>query len=257
MPRGHQRPAEAQPWAGCRPGRQPAGNWQPGPAPACASGRCHPGGDPAEARGVRGCGGEFVSSPKSKGHCAAGSRNTKLLSVVRGETPFVWTPGPSQTDPCSGRAGGVLLCDGGTVCGSQDHPVRGPRGTNHQVLSAHGRARAFQMVSAKTRPGRARGETCRRLHRQQSKTASPGPGTRGARSAGGRRGAPCPRAGGRQPSLRPARLQRLPSSLSPPHTPAGRVQPRGLTLPTRLMAQVKQWLAMAAFLASIGHMDSL
>ena len=29
--------------------------------------------------------------------------------------------------------------------------------------------------------------------------------------------------------------------------------PQGLTWPTRLMAQVKQWLAMAAFLASMGH----
>lgn len=33
--------------------------------------------------------------------------------------------------------------------------------------------------------------------------------------------------------------------------------PQGLTWPTRLMAQVKQWLAMAAFLASMGHRDSL
>lgn len=33
--------------------------------------------------------------------------------------------------------------------------------------------------------------------------------------------------------------------------------PQGLTWPTRLMAQVKQWLAMAAFLASTGHRDSL
>lgn len=30
-----------------------------------------------------------------------------------------------------------------------------------------------------------------------------------------------------------------------------------LTVPTLLMAQVKQWLAMAAFLASMGHMGSL
>lgn len=30
-----------------------------------------------------------------------------------------------------------------------------------------------------------------------------------------------------------------------------------LTVPTRLMAHVKQWLAIAAFLASIGHMGSL
>lgn len=30
-----------------------------------------------------------------------------------------------------------------------------------------------------------------------------------------------------------------------------------LTVPTRLIAQVKQWLAIAAFLASIGHKGSL
>lgn len=30
-----------------------------------------------------------------------------------------------------------------------------------------------------------------------------------------------------------------------------------LTVPTRFMAHVKQWLAIAAFLASIGHSDSL
>ena len=38
-------------------------------------------------------------------------------------------------------------------------------------------------------------------------------------------------------------------------SPGGRAS--GLTRPTRLMAQVKQWLAMAAFLASMGHRDSL
>lgn len=46
-------------------------------------------------------------------------------------------------------------------------------------------------------------------------------------------------------------------SLCPLSTPGTPLRPWGLTSPTRLMAQVKQWLAMAAFLASIGHMDSL
>lgn len=72
--------------------------------------------------------------------------------------------------------------------------------------------------------------------------------------------------GGRQrPSLWPALCRGCPARpqvarrvrLCPPHSPAGPGAAPGLTLPTRLMAQVKQWLAMAAFLASIGHMDSL
>lgn len=39
--------------------------------------------------------------------------------------------------------------------------------------------------------------------------------------------------------------------------PCGSFQTNGLTVPTLLMAQVKQWLAMAAFRASMGHMGSL
>lgn len=39
--------------------------------------------------------------------------------------------------------------------------------------------------------------------------------------------------------------------------PCGSFQTNKLTVPTLLMAQVKQWLAMAAFRASMGHMGSL